>query len=98
MIACFIIEFKLIFRTNHILEPAQACDILKGIILVVCCIIVNYIDTSMMNHLVRGQAVIKLYVFYNMLDVSKYISDYCWLMTGEKFFGIMARTSYFMMS
>ncbi|CAG2256414.1 TAPT1 [Mytilus edulis] len=57
-------------RTRHILEPAQACDILKGIILVVCCIIVNYIDTSMMYHLVRGQAVIKLYVFYNMLDMA----------------------------
>ncbi|CAC5376703.1 TAPT1 [Mytilus coruscus] len=57
-------------RTRHILEPAQACDILKGIILVVCCVIVNYIDTSMMYHLVRGQAVIKLYVFYNMLDMA----------------------------
>lgn len=57
-------------RTSRILEPAQSCDILKGIILVACCIIVNYIDTSMMYHLVRGQAVIKLYVFYNMLDMA----------------------------
>lgn len=54
----------------EILEPAQICDILKGVILVFCFLIVNYIDTSMMYHLVRGQAVIKLYVFYNMLDVS----------------------------
>ncbi|XP_062577481.1 transmembrane anterior posterior transformation protein 1 homolog [Saccostrea cucullata] len=54
----------------EILEPAQICDILKGVILVMCFLIVNYIDTSMMYHLVRGQAVIKLYVFYNMLDMA----------------------------
>ncbi|XP_061185893.1 transmembrane anterior posterior transformation protein 1 homolog [Saccostrea echinata] len=54
----------------EVLEPAQICDILKGVILVVCFLIVNYIDTSMMYHLVRGQAVIKLYVFYNMLDMA----------------------------
>lgn len=54
----------------EILEPAQICDILKGVILVFCFLIVNYIDTSMMYHLVRGQAVIKLYVFYNMLDMA----------------------------
>ena len=52
------------------MEPAQICDILKGIILVVCCTIMTYIDTSMMYHLVRGQSTIKLYVFFNMLDVS----------------------------
>ena len=46
------------------------CDILKGVILIASLIIVNYIDTSMMYHLVRGQAVIKLYVFFNMLEVS----------------------------
>ncbi|KAJ8317668.1 hypothetical protein KUTeg_005572 [Tegillarca granosa] len=57
-------------RSHNVLEPAQICDILKGIILVVCLVIVNHIDTSMMYHLVRGQAVIKLYVFFNMLEMA----------------------------
>lgn len=29
-----------------------------------------YIDTSMMYHLIRSQSVIKLYIFFNMLEVS----------------------------
>lgn len=57
-------------RSRKFLEPAQICDILKGVILVVCCAIMTYIDTSMMYHLVRGQSTIKLYVFFNMLDMA----------------------------
>jgi hypothetical protein len=30
----------------------------------------QFVDTSVMYHLVRGQAVIKLYIFYNMLEVA----------------------------
>ncbi|ESO95163.1 hypothetical protein LOTGIDRAFT_82778, partial [Lottia gigantea] len=56
--------------SRRYLESAQICDLLKGLVFVSCCCIVNYIDTSMMYHLVRGQAVIKLYVLHNMLDVA----------------------------
>ncbi|KAK6185588.1 hypothetical protein SNE40_007789 [Patella caerulea] len=56
--------------SGRYLESAQICDLLKGLVFVMCCFIVNYIDTSMMYHLVRGQAVIKLYVLHNMLDVA----------------------------
>ncbi|KAL4231177.1 Transmembrane anterior posterior transformation protein 1 [Mactra antiquata] len=59
-----------IMRSRKFLEPAQICDILKGIILIVCTFIMSYIDTSMMYHIVRGQATIKLYVFFNMLDMA----------------------------
>ncbi|OWF51710.1 transmembrane anterior posterior transformation protein 1 homolog [Mizuhopecten yessoensis] len=57
-------------KSPKVLEPAQICDILKGIILLVSFFIINYIDTSMMYHLVRGQAIVKLYVFFNMLDMA----------------------------
>ncbi|XP_064600982.1 transmembrane anterior posterior transformation protein 1 homolog [Liolophura sinensis] len=60
----------LISGSRKILEPAQMCDVLKGIVLIACCFILNYVDTSMMYHIVRGQAVIKLYIFYNMLEVA----------------------------
>ena len=55
---------------GRILEAAQICDLIKGFVLVVCCIMMNYVDVSMMYHLIRGQAIIKLYLFYNMLEVS----------------------------
>lgn len=56
-------------RYPRLLQPAQVCDLLKGIMVVLGCMVVNHIDTSMIYHLVRGQTVIKLYVFYNMLDL-----------------------------
>jgi Eukaryotic membrane protein family len=55
---------------GEVLNPAEICDLLKGIILIVCCVLMNLIDVSMMYHVIRGQTVIKLYIFFNMLDVS----------------------------
>lgn len=51
------------------LTPAEVCDLLKGIIVFSCWIITWKVDTSMMYHLVKSQSVIKLYIFYNMLEV-----------------------------
>lgn len=67
-----IISFLLFSWTlsGRLLEPAQICDLLKGVILIVCCLLLNYVDVSMMYHLVRGQAIIKLYIFFNMLEVN----------------------------
>ncbi|CAH0770496.1 unnamed protein product [Bemisia tabaci] len=51
------------------IRPAETCDLLKASILVVCSGLMFYIDTSMMYHLIKSQSVIKLYIFYNMLEV-----------------------------
>lgn len=45
------------------------CDLLKGIVVVGCWAATWKVDTSMMYHLVKSQSVIKLYIFYNMLEV-----------------------------
>ena len=42
---------------------------LKACILIACSMMMSYIDTSMMYHLIKSQSVIKLYIFYNMLEV-----------------------------
>ncbi|XP_077136129.1 transmembrane anterior posterior transformation protein 1 homolog [Ranitomeya variabilis] len=55
---------------GRVLQPAQVCDILKGVILVICYFMMHYVDYSMMYHLIRGQSVIKLYIIYNMLEVA----------------------------
>ena len=43
---------------------------LKGFIMVLCYCMMSYVDYSMMYHLIRGQSVIKLYIIYNMLEVT----------------------------
>ncbi|XP_014790977.1 transmembrane anterior posterior transformation protein 1 homolog [Octopus bimaculoides] len=58
------------YGSRKILEPSQTCDILKGIIIVLSCFILNYLDISMMYHIIRGQAVLKLYVFYNIVELA----------------------------
>lgn len=51
------------------LSPAEVCDLLKGVVVVGCWAATWKVDTSMMYHLVKSQSVIKLYIFYNMLEV-----------------------------
>ncbi|XP_017786959.1 PREDICTED: protein TAPT1 homolog [Nicrophorus vespilloides] len=52
-----------------LLSPAEICDLLKVVILITCCLMMFYIDTNMIYHLIKSQSVIKLYIFYNMLEV-----------------------------
>ena len=52
-------------------EENPSFFIFLGLILIGCCITLDYVDLSILYHIVRGQSVIKLYVIYNMLDVSE---------------------------
>ncbi|ESO08888.1 hypothetical protein HELRODRAFT_186784 [Helobdella robusta] len=70
--------FKCCFRfssnsgssSRGLLDPAEKCDVLKLFVLLVCCLLMNLVDVSVMYHVIRGQTVIKLYIFFNMLDVA----------------------------
>lgn len=68
--------YPLYFSDRRLLQPAQVCDMLKGVILVICYFMMHYVDYSMMYHLIRGQSVIKLYIIYNMLEVRMLASEY----------------------
>lgn len=60
-----------------ILDASQVCDLLKGLILIVSCYITSQVDMSMIYHIVRGQSIMKFYVFFNMLDVmDKLVSQF----------------------
>ena len=67
VLACF-----RLYRPSHgrLLFPAEIIDLLKGFIIGVCVYVMSHIDTSMMYHLIKSQSVIKLYLFYNMLEVT----------------------------
>ena len=59
-------------RTKSIpsaLSPDHKADILKGFLIILTCMILMYFDASRMYHGIRGQAAIKLYVIYNVLEV-----------------------------
>ena len=51
------------------LSTDQKADILKGLLIATSCVILMYFDASRMYHGIRGQAAIKLYVIYNVLEV-----------------------------
>ena len=51
------------------LLPDHKADILKGLLIMLSCAILMNFDASRMYHSIRGQAAIKLYVIYNVLEV-----------------------------
>ncbi|ORX82885.1 DUF747-domain-containing protein [Anaeromyces robustus] len=50
------------FKTRH------KSDILKGLLILFCCIALQYIDVSRLYHFVRGQNIVKLYLIYNLME------------------------------
>ncbi|CAF2988836.1 unnamed protein product [Rotaria sp. Silwood2] len=56
-------------KPNRLFEPAQIIDIVKGLVVVGCATPMCFMDISVVYHTVRAQAAIKLYMFFNMLEV-----------------------------
>ena len=55
--------------TPSTLLPDHKADLLKGLIVLFSCLLLMRFDASRMYHGIRGQAAIKLYVIYNVLEV-----------------------------
>ncbi|KAF2494823.1 DUF747-domain-containing protein [Lophium mytilinum] len=55
--------------TPSALMPSHKADLLKGLLVIASCAILMRFDASKMYHGIRGQAAIKLYVIYNVLEV-----------------------------
>jgi Eukaryotic membrane protein family len=51
------------------LSQGQITDLLKGLLLVSCSKALQSVDASRLYHLIRGQAIIKLYVIFNALEI-----------------------------
>ncbi|KAL8634954.1 MAG: hypothetical protein Q9228_007507, partial [Teloschistes exilis] len=51
------------------LGPCNKADIVTGFLILTSCVILMQFDASRMYHGIRGQAAIKLYVIYNVLEV-----------------------------
>ena len=51
------------------LLPGHKADIVNFLLILLSCVILSRFDASRMYHSIRGQAAIKLYVLYNVLEV-----------------------------
>ncbi|KAI8384826.1 eukaryotic membrane protein family-domain-containing protein [Radiomyces spectabilis] len=51
------------------LRPSQKCDLLKGFLIMITCLAMWSLDPSRLYHSIRGQAVLKLYVVFNVLEI-----------------------------
>jgi hypothetical protein len=56
--------------SNRLFEPSQIIDIVKGLVVFGCAVPMCFMDISVVYHTVRAQAAIKLYMFFNMLEVN----------------------------
>ncbi|GAB0093067.1 Protein TAPT1 homolog [Sergentomyia squamirostris] len=62
--------FGLRRKKRRLLAPAEVCDLLKGSIWIIAAVLMlGFVDTSRMYHIIKSQSIIKLYIFYNMLEV-----------------------------
>lgn len=61
--------FKRRRDSQRILAPAETCDLLKGTMWIIVSYSLLYADTNMLYHLIKSQSIIKLYMFYNMLEI-----------------------------
>ncbi|KAG0188112.1 hypothetical protein DFQ28_005366 [Apophysomyces sp. BC1034] len=51
------------------LKPSEKCDLLKGLLVAITCVTMSLLDSSRLYHFIRGQAVLKLYVVFNVLEI-----------------------------
>ncbi|KAH8349188.1 hypothetical protein KR084_012404 [Drosophila pseudotakahashii] len=61
--------FRLRSSGQRLLSPAEICDLLKGFIWMSVTLIMLLVDTNRVYHIIKSQSIIKLYIFYNMLEV-----------------------------
>ena len=59
------------------LTCSQRTDIVKGALIVCASYMLTFIDASQLYHSIRGQATIKLYVIFNVLEVIGALTEIC---------------------
>lgn len=57
---------------NRILQAAERADLLKGLLIISTYQCMKLFDASRVYHWIRGQSSIKLYVLFNVFDVSPF--------------------------
>lgn len=53
----------------RVFHRSQLYDLVRGAIILMSCVFLSYIQISRVYHYIRGEAIIKLYVIFNILEV-----------------------------
>ncbi|OQV25944.1 Transmembrane anterior posterior transformation protein 1 [Hypsibius exemplaris] len=67
---CFPLRNRGRRRSLRPFPTACICEVIKGIIMFCGVWLFTFVDLSVMYHFLRGQAVVKLYIMFNMLEVA----------------------------
>jgi hypothetical protein len=73
VLIAFLLFLKSWVSTSVKLNSCQKTDLLKGTLVVLCAYFAQFLDPSRMYHSIRGQAILKLYVIFNVLEVFVFI-------------------------
>ena len=65
------------------LSQVDRADLLRGLLILISSLMLMKLDASMVYHSIRGQATIKLYVIYNVLEVSCSVGPH-YLVSNER--------------
>lgn len=57
-------------RQARLFPTTCVCELIKGCIIILGVWLFTWVDLSVVYHFLRGQAVVKLYIMFNMLEVS----------------------------
>lgn len=68
VIAMGVLLFQGLFRTRA-LTSSEKTDLMKGVLILASSFFLQHIDASKLYHSIRGQAIIKLYVIFNALEI-----------------------------
>ncbi|CAL8090839.1 unnamed protein product [Orchesella dallaii] len=68
-VACYNYVVCYLRNKSPVFKSSDKCEILKIVILIFCSWSFTYIDTNVLYHVIKSQSVIKLYIFFNMLEV-----------------------------
>lgn len=66
------------------LSAYHKADILQGLVIIFSCILLMQLDASRMYHSIRAQSAMKLYVIYNVLEVSFLQPSLIFITSGKK--------------
>lgn len=70
----FILPLKMLYSIFQIARGKERLlgsqNILKGVMIAICCYALMFVDPSRLYHSIRGQSTVKLYVIFNVLEIA----------------------------
>lgn len=89
----FVRWFLSMFSSRFRLSRWQSYELVRGLLIVSCLVVLRHVKSSFLYHLIRSQSFVKIYVIYNFLDTidrlltvfgRDIVEALYWLIIGKK--------------